>query len=78
MLDSFFGHFRHFLRWTQKPPNLYYPTLSHELIKILDEEMDRLRNICYMLYMKKGNIGHQENCIRSSMRPGVSAVKDVE
>ena len=27
--------------------------LSHEFIKILDEEMGRLRNICYMLYMKK-------------------------
>ena len=52
--------------------------LSHEFIKILDEEMDRLQNICYMLYMKKGNIGYQENCIRLGMRPGVNAVKDVE
>ena len=31
--------------------------LSHVFIKILDEEMDRLGNICYMLYMKKGDIG---------------------
>ena len=27
--------------------------LSHEFIKILDEEMDRLWIICYMLYVKK-------------------------
>ena len=52
--------------------------LSHGFIKILDEEMDRLRNICCMLYMKKGNIGYQEDYIRSGMRPGVNAVKDVE
>ena len=51
--------------------------LSHEFIKILDEEMDRLQNICYMLYMKK-EILVKENCIRSGMRPGVNAVKDVE
>ena len=33
--------------------------LSHEFIKILDEEMDRLR---YMLYVKK-EILVKENCI---------------
>ena len=49
--------------------------LSHEFIKILDEEMDRLQNICCMLYMKKGNIGYQEDYIRSGMRPGVNVVK---
>ena len=52
--------------------------LSHGFIKILDEEMDRLWNICYMLYMKKGNIGYQENYLRSGMRPGVNAVKDAQ
>ena len=49
--------------------------LSHGFIKILDEEMDRLQNICCMLYMRKGNIGYQEDYIRSGMRPGVNAVK---
>ena len=35
---------------------------SHEFIKILDEKMDRLWNICYMLYVKK-EILVEENCI---------------
>ena len=26
MLDSFFGHFRHFSHETQKPPNIFHPT----------------------------------------------------
>ena len=36
--------------------------LSHEFIKILDEEMDRLQNISYILYVKK-EILVKENCI---------------
>ena len=36
--------------------------LSHEFIKILDEEMDRRQNICYMLYVKK-EILVKVNCI---------------
>ena len=36
--------------------------LSHEFIKILDEEMDRLWNICYMLCVKK-EILVKVNCI---------------
>ena len=36
--------------------------ISHEFIKILDEEMDRLWNICYMLCVKK-EILVKVNCI---------------
>ena len=36
--------------------------LSHEFIKILDEEMDRLQDICYMFYVKK-EILVKVNCI---------------
>ena len=51
--------------------------LSHGLIKILDEEMDRLRNICCMLYVKK-EILVEENCIDQVCNQESMQSKDVE
>ena len=55
--------------------------LSHEFIKILDEEMDRLQNICCMLYMKKeilvrGELYNQES-MRSKMLNRFLEGKDI-